>query len=421
MLIAATDQSNVGYIELVRTNPDFRNLWFGQLISAAGDWFNNVALLGLVMQLTGSGLATGMVLLANSLPLFFLIPIAGPIVDRFSRKTVMIVANLVGAGLALLFLLVHDVGMIWLIYLALALLVGTAAFFVPAASALVPNIVNSRELYSANVLSSSTWAIMVMVGSGLGGLVSASFGREVVFILNSLSFLLSTVLIWRVRAPKRPAQTEPGRKTYSTWGDFVAGLAYLREHRPVMALASCKAGWSLAGGVLILLSVFSLDIFKAGDGGIGLLYAGRGLGALIGPLLIRPLIGNDPAKMRRAISVAYGVQALGYLIFAFSSGVGIWLAVLALMVGHCGGGITWVLSSIMLQQTVPDRFLGRVFAIDTGLSTLTNSVSTLIWGVALQFGASPVGLALLSVAIFLLFDVGWTYLTSRPSFRLDPP
>src|SRR5205085_3490979 len=141
----AVPTRQVGYLELVRTNPDFRNLWFGQLISAAGDWFNNVALLGLALELTGSGLAAGMVLLATSLPYFFLIPVAGPLVDRFSRKQVMIVANLAGAVLSLVFLLVHDSGTIWLLYLSCILLVSSAAFFNPAASAIVPSLVSKAE------------------------------------------------------------------------------------------------------------------------------------------------------------------------------------------------------------------------------------------------------------------------------------
>lgn len=360
-----------------------------------------------------------MVLLCSSLPFFLLIPVAGPIVDRYNRKAVMIIANLAGAGLALVFLLVRDAGSLWIMYAGMVLLVASAAFFNPASMAVVPNIVTQRQLYSANVLSGSTWGVMVMVGSALGGLVSAQFGREVVFVLNSLSFLLSTLLIWRINIPKQAVQGQRSEVAYSTWGDFVAGLAYLGRHKPVMALAACKAGWSLAGGILVLLSVFSRDIFKTGDDGIGLLYAGRGLGALIGPFLIRPLVGTDSSRMRLAICLAYGVQAVGYLIFAFSSGVGIWLATLGVMLGHCGGGINWAGSSVLLQKTVPDKFRGRVFAIDLGLSTLTNSLSTLVWSLALEFGASPVAMALLGVAVFFLFGVFWTYLTSFPSFQTE--
>ncbi len=408
---------NAGYIELLRDNPNFRNLWFGNLVSAAGDWFNNVALLGLAVQLTGSGLAAGGVLLASTLPYFLLIPIAGPVVDRFSRKKVLIVSNLLGAILALVPLAVREAGTLWIMYLGLGLLVATAAFFQPASQALTPNVVTARQLYSANVLSSSTWAIMVMVGSGLGGVVSATFGRDVVFLLNSLSFVVSTGLIWRVKVEEKITPRSNASASYSTWGNFKAGLVYLRQHPPVMALAACKAGWGIGGGALVLLSFFSLQLFKAGDDGIGLLYAARGLGAMVGPILIRPFVGNAVARMRWAIGLAYGVQAFGYLIFAFSSQSIILVAAFGIFIGHCGGGVAWAGSSILLQQTVPDQFRGRVFAIDLGLSTLTQSFSTVLWSLALEFGFSPVGLALLAVASWFIFGLFWLYLTSLARYR----
>ncbi len=404
----------VGYVELVKTNANFRNLWFGQLISAAGDWFNNVALLGLALQLTGSGFAAGMVLLATGLPYFLLIPVAGPIVDRYSRKTVMLLANLAGAGAALTFLLVHDASTVWLLYAGSALLSSTAAFFNPASNAIVPNIVNDDELYPASTLSSSTWGIMVMVGSALGGLVSAQFGREVVFLINAASFILSNFLIWQIKVDHKPAK----KVQYSTWGDFQAGLTYLKLHQPIMGLVGCKSGWGLAGGVLVLLTVFGQQIFKAGDSGIGWLYAGRGLGALAGPLLIQPLVGNRPERLRLAIAIAFVVQGGGYMLFGFSAGIGLGLAVFALVLAHSGGGITWVGSSILLQQKVPDEYRGRVFAIDLGLSTLTNSISTLTWSIALELHASPVALALAGSVVFIGYGLAWTYLTSRSSFRV---
>src|SRR5438034_3083214 len=105
--MALASGSTVGYMTLLRNNSRFRRLWAAQLISAAGDWFNSVAVLGLVLQLTQSGLGASLVLLCNSIPTFFLIPLAGPVVDRFDRRNLMIVTNLVSAIIALLFLLVH--------------------------------------------------------------------------------------------------------------------------------------------------------------------------------------------------------------------------------------------------------------------------------------------------------------------------
>src|SRR5215475_15515662 len=116
----------VGYWQLLQQNPRFRTLWIAQLISTAGDWFNPVAVLGLVLQLTRSGLAASFVLLASTVPMFFLIPIAGPVVDRFDRRMLMILTNLFSAGVALLFILVKTENMVWLLYVANILLVVSA-------------------------------------------------------------------------------------------------------------------------------------------------------------------------------------------------------------------------------------------------------------------------------------------------------
>jgi MFS family permease len=176
--------------------------------------------------------------------------------------------------------------------------------------------------------------------------------------------------------------------------------------------AWCKAGWSIAGGVLILLTVFAEQIFKAGDSGIGFLYAGRGAGALLGPIIMRYLVigyagAESTERLRRLIAVAFIVQAVGYTVFALSSGVGLWLAIIALVVGHCGGGITWVGSTIRLQQITPDGYRGRVFAIDLGLNTLTAGISTLVFGFALEWGANPVWLACVGAALFFAYGIGW--------------
>lgn len=405
----------MGYWQVLRQNPNFRNLWIGQLISSAGDWFNNVAVLGLALSLTSNGLAAGLVLLASSIPFFIMIPIAGPIVDRFDRRKVMLAANFGGAVLALSFLLVRDSGSVWILFVGSALLITTATFFNPAAQATVPNITSSDELVSASALSSSTWAIMVMAGSGLGGLVSQIAGRETVFIFNSLSFLLANYFIFQVKPPARAKQE---RIRTSTWADFGEGLKYVQQHLPVMAMVAVKSGWSLAGGVLVLLSVFGTQVFQAGDAGIGALYAGRGLGALIGPFVVKSYIGDDTARTRKVIWWAFLICGFGYLLFATSTGIGLWLAVVALVIAHLGGGVSWMLSSILLQRQVEDQFRGRVFSLDMGMSTLTSSLSTLLWSFSLNWGASPVLLAVIGGATFAVYGMLWVIVSSRGRYNL---
>jgi MFS family permease len=413
----STPVTNVGYWQVLRHNSNFRNLWVGQVISSAGDWFNNVAVLGLVLTLTGNGGAAGLILLAQNLPFFLMIPIAGPVVDRFDRKTVMIASNFVGAALALSFLLVRDEGMVWFLFLGMTLLVTSATFFAPASQATVPNIVEEKELLAANALSSSTWGIMVMVGSAIGGIASQFLGRDTIFVINSVTFLLANFFIWQVKVPARQGSEKAGG-TLSTWHQFAEGLAYVRKHPRLISLVAVKGGWGLAGGVIVLLSVFSDQVFEAGDAGIGLLYAGRGLGALTGPLLVKDFVGSSINRTRLVIGASIALTGLGYLLFALSASIGLWFGILALVVAHCGGGIMWVLSSVMLQRIVPDRYRGRVFSLDLGMSTLSNSLSTAVTSLSLSGGTGPVLLAVINAGIFIGYAMLWTPVTSRGALAL---
>src|SRR5262249_41811320 len=227
-----------GYFQVLKQNSRFRRLWIAQLISAGGDWFNSVAVLGLVLQLTQSGLGASLIVVCSTLPSFFLIPFVGPIVDRFDRRNLMVFTNIISTGLALVFLLVKDSSMVWLLYVGTIALVVSASFFAPASTASIPNIVGQEELFSANALSGANWGIMVMVGSAIGGLVSARFGRDIAFIVNAASFLIAAALIATIDipSPKSERRIEP-------WRDFVEGLDYLRHYLPGLALVAVKTGW----------------------------------------------------------------------------------------------------------------------------------------------------------------------------------
>jgi MFS family permease len=305
--------------------------------------------------------------------------------------------------------------MVWLIYFGSVLLVMSASFFGPASSASIPNIVTKAELFSANALSGATWAIMVMVGSALGGIVSTIFGRDVAFVINALSFLIAAGLIatLKIPSPKR-------EKALAPWKDFAEGIRYLRGYLPALSLVGVKTGWGLAGGVIVLLSVFGQQVFKAGAAGIGILYSARGIGALAGPFVIRALTGDDVGKLRRALWLSFVLSGIGYFLLAWSGWLNaIWLGVIALIVAHFGGGANWAISSVLLQLTTPDRLRGRVFSVDYGLSTLTTSISTLIFGLALQAGTLPMVLALVGSAIFCLYGVVWGVGTTHGPLQIS--
>ncbi|HEX8184505.1 MAG TPA: MFS transporter, partial [Blastocatellia bacterium] len=270
----------IGYIELLRNNRNFRGLWIGRVISQTGDWFNSVALFTLLLSLTGSGEAIGYILILKLLPTFFVGPLAGVVADRFNRKTIMIVTDVLRGVLVLGFLLVRSPEQVWIVYAIVALEVVLSTFFEPAESAAVPSIVSRDELLSANALSGASWSVTLALGAALGGLVTGAFGRDTAFVIDALSFFVSAAYISTVRFPSFARERATGDKRLSLSEatgvtDFVEGARYLRSNLHVMALLLVKSGWGLGGGVLLLLTIFGKQEFPLGRDGsvsIGLLY-----------------------------------------------------------------------------------------------------------------------------------------------------
>lgn len=410
-----TDLRQSGYWQLVRDNKDFRKLWLAQAGSNAGDWFNDVAVLGLILSLTGSPGAASLFIIAAQLPTALLSPMAGVWADRLDRQWLMIGSDLIRAVLALGFLLIRSPDQVWLIYLITAALRAVTAFFSPAQRAAIPNLVKPDELLRANVLVEVTWGAMLAVGAALGGLVSTLFGRDTAFVVNSLSFVASALLILSIRG--RFAETRSVARRQQASGEIWAGMAYAGRHLPVAAFLAVKAFWGLGAGVLLLLSVLPIQVFQSGDAGIGWLYAARGAGVVIGPYFANLLVGHSLTRMCWSVTIGNLIYGLGYIAFSQSSHLP--LAALCVFLAHLGSGATWVLSASMLQQIVPDRLRGRVFSLDNMLVTLCVGVSTWIAGWATPlYGPRLVGMGIASVA--LVFAGLWTLLLFTNGDDLRP-
>lgn len=401
------------YLDLLRANHDFRKLWSAQLISFGGDWFASVALLGLISEVTGSSFQTGLILAANMLPYFLLSPITGVIADRFDRKKLMIFADVARAFIALAMLFARTPETVWIGIASLAALASVGSLFGPASQAAMPNLVTSEELPRANILMSSAFGTMLAVGSALGGLVAATFGRDTAFIVNSISFLVSGALILMVRG-RFSAGThrihEGERQPIRPIRDVHEGITYARTHPKIMALLLTKGGFGLGAGLIALLPLFATNVFHAGDIGIGIMFAARGVGAVLGPFGARAFAGNDERKLFLAIGGAMGVYGLTYLIFPAMPSIA--LAAVVVAIAHLGGGAQWTMSLFGLQSMTPDYVRGRILAFDFGLVTLTMSSSLLLAGrLAESFDPSSVMVAFASVV--LAYGAIWTLYTRR--------
>src|SRR6185369_13790201 len=158
------------YRELLKSNKNFRRLWTGQVISELGTWFSFIAELGLVRMFSGSPLATTALLVARLLPFLLVAPIAGVLVDRLSRKRIMIAADLLRALVAIVYVAAGALGSVKLVIICSVLMSSLTMFFEAAKNAVIPSIVTPRELLTANVLMFSTRFLQYTLGSALGGL-----------------------------------------------------------------------------------------------------------------------------------------------------------------------------------------------------------------------------------------------------------
>jgi MFS family permease len=180
------------YARLLRENRNFRLLWIAQVVSEIGDWLYAVAIYSLILEVTGSAQAVALAFVLQVLPQFFVSPAAGVLNDRLSRKQVMIVADWARAAIVFLMLFVQSREALPLLYVLLFLETLFWALFEPGRNSVIPNITSSQEeTLVANALSSTTWSFNLAVGSAVGGVIAALFGRNVVFVVNALSFIVS--------------------------------------------------------------------------------------------------------------------------------------------------------------------------------------------------------------------------------------
>jgi MFS family permease len=363
---------------LLRSNGAFRRLFIAQLVSYAGDWFATVAALGLLLDATGSDLLASVFWVAQTLPTFIMGPIAGPMADRFDRRRIMILVSFLQAAVALTFLLAGH-GMPWFVFVAQGGVTALGAFFGPAAQAGVANLVTEEELPTAAALMGATWGAMLAVGAALGAAFTVAFGRDAAFLADAASFVIAGLLIISIR---QSLQAERARGTVAPRmrpiHDSVEALRHARKHPTILALLGSHIGFGFGAGVVGLLAVLATAKFHGTDAATGLLLAGRGIGVLIGPLLVRRLARRGI----HGVLLACGIAAIWYgSMYLFVSTVS-WLvlAFIGVALAHFGGGAQWSLTTYGLNLTTPDELRGRIFAADAAFVTLAMSISLVFAG-----------------------------------------
>ena len=408
------------YLDLLRREKDFRRAYLAQLIALGGDWFAIIPLLVLLPELTGTGIWGALVLAADTLVFALVGPYAGTVIDRLDRRKVIVVSNVVAGFAALLLVLVRSEATAWIALVAIGIVAAAKAFAQPAGAAALPNLVDEEDLSTAAVLNGASWGTMLAVGAGLGGLLSATLGFTVCFVLDAVLLLGAAAL---TAATSRPFSdpSVPPRERRPVRQDIGEATSYARREHRVLALLTCKAGPAFGNGALSLFPLYGAAAFGLGPLGIGLMYSARGVGALVGPLLLRRP-ATDPRRLYSVLAGSMAVFGVGYLLIGITGTF--WLVLVLLAVAHAGGGANWILSTYGLQSVVPDALRGRVFSADYTLATLIIAVSQVVFGL-LSDVVPARDLLAASGGIVLLYAGCWWLLTRRlrepaPSFVVPP-
>jgi MFS family permease len=410
------------YWHLLRSNRNLRLLWTAQIVSEMGDWFYSVAIFSFLLELTGSAQMVALAFLMQVLPQVFMAPTAGVINDRISRRKVMMFADWARAGIVLSMILVRTRGMLPLLYILLFLETVCWALFEPSSRAVIPNITEGDEIPVANALSSATWSMNFALGAGLGGLVLVTLGRETVFVVDSLSFVASALLIRAMKFAEPHTDNLPPLRARDLmdFSPIAEGIRYVRRDRKLLATIFVKGGVGLAGSNWVILPVLGERVFrvqvhgmsaaKAGALGMSILLASRGVGAIVGSILGGNVAGTDRSRLRWTILAGFGMIGAGYV--ALGGAGSLFLAVLALVVAHAGGSACWTASSTLLQMQTEDRFRGRVFSAEFAFSMLTLSISSYAAGRAVDWGID-VRMVAVATGVTMLLPVGAWLIAGR--------
>ena len=355
-------------------NRDFQLLFYGQLVSQVGDQFLFIAALSIINRLTASPLALSGLALAISIPQLTFGLLGGVLVDRFNRKRLLIVSDVLRALVILPALLVHQRSEVWILYPAAAglAIVGTA--FYPARNAIIPNIVPPAQLLSANTLIQVSYILALVFGATLAGFVVNLWGPTAAILFDSGSFLFSTLLIAAMRIPPNlPAQTHEAART--VWGQLMQGLRYVIGSSLLLRVLAITAIAALGIGAIQILGLnFLNQRLNVTEQGFGLTMAMMGIGIAVGGAVVQRIASRRPAN--QVVGVCLAGVGIAIIVFALAPHFGF------VLVAAAGIGLCLVVAraglATLTQQLVPDQVRGRVeSAVNMVVSVSTASAQGL--------------------------------------------
>ncbi|ULT57646.1 MFS transporter [Neobacillus drentensis] len=382
---------------ILRKEKQYQRLFLAGVVNGMGDRFSSVAVLALVLQITGSGLAVGMTLAIRLIPFAFFAPIGGWLADRFSRKAILVTTDLIRIVFALSFLWVHSKEELWIVYISSFLLAAGEAIYSPTRKSSIPRIVNMEHLLKVNGLEQVLIGIVLIGGAFSGGIVAFIFGPHVTFWLNAASFLGAAAIISTIKFPENERITENNESKKKSL--FAVFKRIVLMSAAVLILFICEILIAFMNGIdNVLISVYAVNVYHLGDIGVGLFYGSLGIG-----LTLSYSIAN---RLRKNFLVT-GLVCLmleGTFLFLLSRTHLVVFAILLFCLVAFVSGIGNACFDTVLMKEIPEENQGMMFGL---LATIGNTIlglSMFLAGVALNY-LSPRSLGLIGGIAYILISI----------------
>lgn len=363
-------------------NKSFMRYWLARFLSAFGMQVISVAVGWQIYDLTRDPFDLGLIGLVQFLPALVLILVTGAASDRFGRRLIMGICEIVslGAAIVLLYLTVRGLTSPLPVFAVLLVFGIARAFFSPASTALAPNLVSEKDLANAIAWNSSAWQLATITGPVAGGLLYG-LGATVPYWLSVAVFAIASVLIFTI--PKPPQQRGVHNQS---WETLSAGFRYIWREKIVLGAISLDMFAVLLGGAIALMPVFARDILELGPWGLGVLRAAPAIGAIAMALYL----AAHPFQRNAGVAMFVSVGIFGVATIVFGLSTIPWLSIVALVTMGAADMISVYVRQTLIQLWTPDSLRGRVSAVNMVFIGASNELGEFrAGGMAALIGAAP--------------------------------
>lgn len=394
-------------ISFVNEEKQYRKLFLAGVVNGIGDRFSSVAVLAMLLHVTGSGFAVGMTLAIRLIPSLFFGPLGGRLADRFSRKTILVVTDLIRIIFALSFLFIQGKEDIWIVYLSSFMLAAGEAIYGPARKSAIPRLVHKKHLVKVTSLEQVMIGIVLIIGALSGGIISSIFGPNVTYWLNAGSFLGAAAINYTIKFP----ENESRKKLEKPENLIFTFKEVILMSITVQILFFCEILIASINGIdNVLISVYAISEFHLGDVGVGLFYGALGIG-----LILSFSVAN---RLRKNLLVTGLVCLLLEGIFQLLLSQ-THLVVFAFLM-FCGvafmSGIGNACFDTILMKEIPEKHQGTMFGISAMITNTVLGISMFISGAVLHY-LTPRALGLIGGIAYILIAISLIVIISTKTCR----